>query len=51
MHYLDMSVEVPPKPGAFLGMNDIVIAEEVRKRVMMEASQIQTDMNNFNGKP
>lgn len=39
----------PPQPGVFLGMNDVVIAEEVRKRVMMEASQIQTDMNSFNG--
>ncbi len=40
----------PPQPGCFLGMKDVVIAEEVRKRVMMEASQIQSDMNNFNGK-
>lgn len=39
----------PPQPGVFLGMNDVVIQDEVRKRVMMEASQIQTDMNNFNG--
>ena len=39
----------PPKPGVFLGMNDVVIQDEVRKRVMMEASSIQTDMNNFNG--
>ncbi len=41
----------PPQPGVFLGMNDVVIAEELRKRTMMEASQIQSDMNNFNGKP
>ena len=39
----------PPQPGVFLGMNDVVIQDEVRKRVMMEASQIQTDMNCFNG--
>ena len=39
----------PPQPGTFLGMNDVALAEEVRSRVMMEASQIQTDLNNFNG--
>lgn len=39
----------PPQPGVFLGMNDVVIQDEIRRRVMMEASQIQTDMNCYNG--
>jgi hypothetical protein len=38
-----------PRPGTFLGMNDTYLGDDIRNRTMMEASAIQTDMNNFNG--
>lgn len=43
------SYQEAPRPGTFLGMNDTYLGDELRERTMMEASQIQSDMNNFNG--
>lgn len=43
------TLQEPPRPGAFLGLNDMSLGDDMRARTMMEPGQYQRDFNNFNG--